>query len=52
MKHLQVIDGVVRFSFEAEPDKSFWTDIVEVADDDALYLSSVSYTHLTLPTKA
>ncbi|WP_325918046.1 phage tail assembly chaperone [Pseudomonas frederiksbergensis] len=39
MKHLQVIDGVVRFAFDAEPDKSFWTDIVEVADDDARYLS-------------
>lgn len=43
MKHLQVIDGVVRFAFEAEPDKSFWTDIVEVADDDALYLSFLAF---------
>ncbi|BAO62917.1 phage tail assembly chaperone [Pseudomonas protegens] len=39
MKHLQVIDGIVRFAFEAEPDKSYWTDIVAVADDDARYLN-------------
>jgi hypothetical protein len=39
MKHLQIIDGVVRFAFDAEPEKSFWTDIVEVADDDSRYLN-------------
>jgi hypothetical protein len=49
MKHLQVIDGVVRFSFEAEPDKSFWTDIVEVADDDARYLSFLAFQSMPSP---